>query len=154
LQEGKWTPPNWWYHKKRPPDDDAYFENMSRVIFQTGLNWKVIDKKWPTTKKAFSEFSLEKVSRFTDSDIQRLLKDEGIIRNKGKIEAIIKNAAIFKTIKKECGSFQAYLSSMDKSNNYSAVIEDLTTRFKWLGPPSATLFLHTVGEPMKHTWEM
>ena len=125
---------------------------MSRVIFQAGLNWRVIDQKWHTLKTAFSNFKIEKVACFTDVDIQRLLKDPGIIRNKGKIHAIIYNAKGFEVIKKQCGSFQKYLDSLDKSDNYSNVVEDLTNKFKWLGPPSASLFLYTVGEKISH-WE-
>ena len=147
-----WSPPDWWHTDKRPSSDQAYFENMCRIIFQAGLNWSVIDKKWPTTKKAFDEFSTEKVSRFTESDIARLMKDEGIVRNKGKISAIIQNAKEFESIKKEYGSFQKYLEGMDRSHNYSPVIKELTARFKWLGPSSASLFLYTVGEKIKPIW--
>lgn len=146
-----WTPPNWWYSDKRPSTDDIYFENMCRVIFQAGLKWSVIDKKWPTTTKAFAKFSTNKVSCFTSSDVARLMKDEGIVRNKGKISAIIQNAKEFEKIKKEYGSFQKYLDSLDKSHNYSSVISELSARFKWLGPSSAGLFLFTVGEKIKHT---
>ena len=147
-----WSPPDWWYLNKKPSSDQAYFENMSRIIFQAGLNWSVIDKKWPTTKKAFDQFSTEKVSCFIQSDIARLMKDEGIVRNKGKISAIIQNAKEFERIKKEYGSFQTYLDRLDKSHNYSPVIKQLTARFKWLGPSSASIFLYTVGEKIKHTW--
>ncbi len=150
MEEESWQPPEWWYREKRPPNDDAYFENMCRIIFQAGLNWKVIDKKWPTTKKAFSQFSIEKVARFTGLDVERLMKDEGIVRNKGKISAIIQNANQFIDVKKQHGSFKSYLDSMDKSNNYSRVITELSNKFKWLGPPSASLFLYTVGEDIKH----
>ena len=85
LMEGEWKPPEWWYRGKRPESDEAYFENLTRVIFQAGLNWHVIDKKWPTTKKAFEQFLISKVAGFTDKDVQRLLKDEGIVRNKNKV---------------------------------------------------------------------
>ena len=151
-QEEHWSPPDWWYTDKRPSNDDAYFENMCRIIFQAGLNWSVVDKKWPTTQRAFGKFSTEKVSHFTDSDVTRLMKDEGIVRNRGKILAIIQNAKEFERIKKDCGSFQGYLDSLDKSDNYSSVVKELTARFKWLGPSSATIFLHTVGEKIKHNW--
>lgn len=150
MPEESWQPPEWWYRKTRPPNDDAYFENMCRIIFQAGLNWRVIDKKWSTTKKAFTQFSIEKVARFTDADVERLMKDEGIVRNKGKIQAIIKNAAQFRDIKKQCGSFQSYIDSLDKSNNYAQIVKELSDRFKWLGSPSASLFLYTVGEKIKH----
>jgi DNA-3-methyladenine glycosylase I len=152
MEEQSWQPPEWWYSGKRPTNDDAYFENMCRIIFKAGLNWSVIDKKWPTTKKAFADFSIDKVSRFTNTNLEKLLLDEGIVRNRGKIQAIVLNARQFKEIQKECGSFQKYLDSLDKSDNYSKVIKELSGKFKWLGPPSASLFLHTVGEKIKHTW--
>ena len=151
--EGDWQPPKWWYRKKCPPNDDAYFENMSRVIFQAGLNWKVIDKKWPTTKKAFAGFNVEKVARFTNADVERLLKDEGIVRNRGKIQAIIQNAVQFGEIKNQCGTFKKYIDSLDKSKNYAGVVKELTGRFKWLGPSSASTFLYTVGEEIE-PWDM
>jgi len=138
--------PEWWCREKRPSNDSLYFENMSRVIFQAGLNWQVIDGKWETTKKAFSNFDIEEVACFTDTDVQRLLKDTGIVRNKGKIKAIIQNAQNFVAIQKRFGSFQKYLDSLDKSNNYESAIKDLVNKFKWIGQPSANLFLYTVGE--------
>ena len=147
--DGNWQPPDWWYRKKCPPNDDSYFENMSRVIFQAGLNWQVIDKKWPTTKKAFAGFNIEKVAQYTNADVERLLKDEGIVRNRGKIAAIIQNAVQFNEIKKQCGSFKKYIDSLDKAKNYSGVVKGLTDRFKWLGPPSASTFLYTVGEDIE-----
>jgi len=150
MQKEGWSRPNWWYVGERPSSDAAYFENMCRVIFQAGLNWSVVEKKWPTIKKAFDNFSTEKVSRFTNSDVARLMKNEGTIRNKGKISAIIQNAKEFERIKKEHGSFQKYLDSQDKSDNYSKVIKELIHGFKWLGPSSAGIFLYTVGEKIKH----
>lgn len=123
---------------------------MSRIVFQAGLNWSVIDKKWPTTQKAFANFSVDKVARFAEADVERLLNDEGIVRNKGKIEAIINNAKHFQEICKQHGSFKKYLDSLEKSNNYAGVVKELSIRFKWLGPPSASLFLYTVGENIKH----
>jgi DNA-3-methyladenine glycosylase I len=152
LQEHEWKMPSWWCREKRPESDDVYFENMSRVIFEAGLNWQVIDKKWPTIKKAFSNFSVDKVSRFTDADVQRLLHDPGIVRNKGKIQAIIRNAVTFKAIEKQFGSFQKYLDSMDKSNNYSSVVKTLINNFKWLGPSSAGTFLYSIAEKID-PWE-
>lgn len=144
--EGNWKPPAWWYREKRHSNDDAYFENMSRVIFQAGLNWNVIEKKWPTTKEAFAEFNVEEVADYTKKDVERLLKNEGIIRNRDKIEAIIANAATFRELKKQYGSFKRYLDSLDKSNNYEKVVKDLREKFRRLGPSSASLFLYTVGE--------
>ncbi len=141
--------PDWWCRDKRPSDDAGYFENMCRVIFQAGLNWHVIDNKWPTTKKAFANFDNLEVANFTNTDVERLMRDPGIIRNKGKIKAIIQNAQNFMAIGKQYGSFQKYLDSLDKSDNYANAIKDLVNKFKWLGPPSASLFLFTVGEKIE-----
>ncbi len=86
------------------------------------------------------------VAAFTEAEVARLLRDERIIRNKGKIHALIRNAQTFLAIKQKYGSFQKYLDSIDKSQNYAKVIKTLVNNFKWLGPPSASTFLYTVGE--------
>jgi DNA-3-methyladenine glycosylase I len=80
------------------------------------------------------------------------MRDEGIVRNRGKIQAIIHNAIQFMEIKREHGSFRAFLDSLDKSRNYARVFAELSRRFKWLGPSSASMFLYTVGEKIKHEW--
>jgi len=141
------------YRGRRPSNDDAYFENMTRVIFLAGLSWKMIDTKWPNFKKAFQDFSIEKVSRFTAADLERLLKNEGIVRNRLKIQATIHNAGQFKAIRGKFGSFQSYLDRLDKSNNYASVIKELGKTFHRLGPSSARIFLYTVGEDIKHPEE-
>ena len=146
VDEPNWKVPEWWYREERPPNDDAYFENMCRVIFQSGLNWRVIEDKWLTTKKTFANFEVSKVAYFSDVEVENLMKDAGIVRNKGKIKAIIQNAQNYKAIEKQYGSFQKYLDSLDKSDNYANVVKDLVNKFKWLGQPSASLFLYTVGE--------
>ena len=72
------------------------------------------------------------------------MKDPGILSNKGKIKAIIQNAQNLTTIEKRVGLFQKYLDSLDKSDNYANATKELVNTFKWLGPPSAKLFLYTV----------
>jgi DNA-3-methyladenine glycosylase I len=148
-QEEHWQMPEWWCREQKPTNDNVYFENMCRVIFQAGLNWHVIDGKWASTKKAFSNFNIEKVACYTEADVQRLVSDAGIVRNKGKIQAIIQNAQNFIAIKNRYGTFQKYLDSLDKTNNYENAIADIVNKFKWLGPPSASLFLYTVGEKIE-----
>jgi DNA-3-methyladenine glycosylase I len=151
--EGEWKPPAWWYRNKRPTSDDQYFNNLSHVIFQAGLNWHVIEKKWQTTRKAFEQFSTSQVACFTDKDVERLLRDEGIVRNRSKVCATIQNAVEFQNIKKEFGSFQKYLDSLDKSKNYALVVDELIKRFKHLGQSSAGIFLYSVGEKIE-PWDM
>jgi len=73
MQEHQsWQMPEWWFREKRPSNDECYFENMCRVIFQAGLNWHVIDNKWPTTRKAFANFNIDKVAHLNNADIERL----------------------------------------------------------------------------------
>ena len=151
--EETWQPPEWIYRKTRPPSDDAYFENMTHVIFQAGLSWKMITKKWPNFRKAFENFSIDRVSKFDDSDLERLLADKGIVRNRRKIEATINNAKEFQRIKRQFGSFQSYLDSLDKSQNYALAIKELSKQFRRLGPSSARIFFYSIGEDVRHPEE-
>lgn len=154
MAEEACVPPGWFCRTgTHPPSDDGYFENMIRVIFQAGLSWRLIERKWPNFKKAFENFSVNRVARFGDDDAERLMADKGIVRNRRKILATIFNARQFLTIKKEFGSFQAYINMLDKSNNYALVIKELSKRFKHLGPSSARIFLYSVGEDVKHILE-
>ena len=149
----EWRPPAWMYRDTRPPNEDAYFENMTRVIFIAGLSWKMIDKKWPNFKKAFNNFQIDKVAEFSDDKVQQLLNNPDIVRNRAKIIATIDNAKQFQTIKKEFGSLQQFIDSLDKSNNYSSIIKELGKRFSRIGPSSARIFLYSVGENIEHPEE-
>ena len=68
------------------------FERMSLEAFQSGLSWLIILRKRENFRKAFAGFDLEKVARFTDKDVARLMADEGIVRNRAKVDATIANA--------------------------------------------------------------
>lgn len=152
--EGECGPPRWFYKTgTNPPTDNAYFENMTRVIFQAGLSWRLIGRKWPNFRKVFESFSIDRVARFGDDDVARLMVDKGIVRNRRKILATIHNAKRFQAIKKEFGSFQSYIDTLDKSNNYALLIKELSKKFKHLGPSSARIFLYSVGEDVRHVPE-
>src|SRR6266851_3339286 len=96
----------------RPKDDDGYFEQMSRAVFLAGLNWSVIEKKWPDIKRALAKFSIDAVAQFGDDDMDRLLKDEGMIRSAKKITAVIANAQTMQQVQQEFGSFAKYLQKV------------------------------------------
>jgi DNA-3-methyladenine glycosylase I len=70
----------------------ALFERMSLEAFQSGLSWLTILRKRENFRRAFSGFDIGKVARYTDADVQRLMADVGIVRNRAKIEATIANA--------------------------------------------------------------
>jgi DNA-3-methyladenine glycosylase I len=73
-------------------DGVALFERMSLEAFQSGLSWLIILRKRENFRRAFSGFDIERIARYTDSDVQRLMTDEGIVRNRAKIDATIANA--------------------------------------------------------------
>ena len=72
--------------------DDALFERMTLEVFQAGLNWRLILHKRASFRKAFKNFSIERVASYTERDVARLLNDKSIIRNRLKIESTIENA--------------------------------------------------------------
>jgi 3-methyladenine DNA glycosylase Tag len=134
----------------RPKDDDGYFEQMSRAVFLAGLNWKVIEKKWPDIKRLFANFSIDEVALFDDKDIDRLLKDEGMIRSAKKITAVVTNAQTMQKVKQEFGSFAKYLQAF-KAKSEEALLKYLHKRFAFLGESTSVIFLYSVGEEMPDT---
>jgi DNA-3-methyladenine glycosylase I len=134
----------------RPKNDDGYFEQMSKAVFLAGLNWRVIEKKWPDINRLFANFSIDAVAQFTDGDIDRLLKDEGMIRSAKKITAVVANAQTMQKVKQEFGSFAQYLQAV-KAKSEEALLKDLHKRFAFLGESTAVIFLFSVGEEMPET---
>lgn len=131
-----------WKAKPRK-HDSGYFEEMTRTIFQAGLNWEIIRNKWLNFRKAFAYFSTNKVARFRAKDVKRLLKNEGIVRNERKIKATIHNAQEFLIIKKAYGSFSQYLKSFNGESE--RILSELQTRFRHMGNSSSSIFLWSVG---------
>ena len=145
----EWKPPAWMYRGGKPPNDSAYFENMTRCIFQAGLSWRTVSDKWPAFQRAFSGFDVSRVAEYGAGDISRLMGDAGIIRNRRKILAAISNAREFERIAAEHGGFRRWLDSLDKSNNYDAVLKRLSSTFRHVGPTTAHIFLYSVGEDIR-----
>jgi DNA-3-methyladenine glycosylase I len=90
-------------------DDRVLFEFLILEGAQAGLSWNTILKKRENYRKAFDGFRPEKIARYGKRDVQRLLRNDGIVRNRLKIAAAIGNAKNFLPVKKEFGSFDAYL---------------------------------------------
>lgn len=89
--------------------DDELFGRLILEINQAGLNWTTILNKQDNFKKAYSNFDIQKITKYTQKDIDKLLGDSGIIRNKLKINAAIYNAQQIIAIQKEHGSFKNWL---------------------------------------------
>ena len=90
-------------------DDRALFEMLILEGFQAGLSWITILRKRENFRKAFAGFDPDKVARFTERDVKRLLSDEGIVRNQAKVRAAVSNAQAFLRIQEEVGSFDRYI---------------------------------------------
>jgi len=90
-------------------DDKILFEFLLLEGAQAGLSWITILKRRENYSKAFANFEVEKVAAFDDQDVERLLNDPGIIRNKLKVNGAITNAKLFIEIQKEFGSFSKYM---------------------------------------------
>ena len=84
-------------------DDHKMFEFLVLESSQAGLSWSTILKKRENYRKAFADFDVQKVAQFTTEDVERLMQDSGIIRNKLKITSTISNARCFIEVQKELG---------------------------------------------------
>src|SRR5262245_34368401 len=89
-------------------DDRKHFEFLVLEAAQAGLSWSIVLNKREGYRRAFGQFDPEKVARFTKRRVEKLVADPGIIRNRLKIEAAVRNARAFLAIQEEFGSFDAY----------------------------------------------
>ena len=143
-----------------PVDDDRrLFEKLCFESFQSGLSWRTILNKRENFRAAFENFEPAKMARFTERDVERLLQDAGIIRHRGKIEAVINNAARVQELIAEEGSFAAYVwryepdpdslgppQSQSTSPESVALSKDLKKRgWKFVGPTTVYAFLQSMG---------
>jgi DNA-3-methyladenine glycosylase I len=90
-------------------DDQKLFELLCLEGAQAGLSWYTVLKKRENYRKAFDNFDANKMAKYNSAKIEKLLQDEGIIRNRLKVNAFVSNAQIFLSIKKEYGSFDKYI---------------------------------------------
>src|SRR6201995_2086710 len=96
---------------KEVHDDKTLFEFLVLESAQAGLSWITILRRRENYRKAFAYFDVKKVADFNEKDVERLMNDEGIIRNRLKVLAAINNAKLFIQVQKEFGSFDKYLYS-------------------------------------------
>ena len=90
-------------------DDRQMFEHLSLECLQCGLSWGLIMKKREVIRKCFENFDYDKISKFSEKDVQKILNTEGMLRSINKINAIINNAKCYQKIREEFGSFCDYL---------------------------------------------
>ncbi|MBV9833966.1 MAG: DNA-3-methyladenine glycosylase I [Alphaproteobacteria bacterium] len=90
-------------------DDRRLFEKLCLEGFQSGLSWRTILAKRENFRAAFRDFDIEKIARFGTRDVERLLKDAGIVRHRGKIESVINNARRARELVQQEGSLAAFV---------------------------------------------
>lgn len=128
----------------QPESDNAYFEALTLEAFQSGLSWRTILHRREGFRRAFAGFSIPVVANYTDHEVNTLLKDEGIIRHRKKIEATIHNARAFQMIQEESGSFRNWLQSMPADPE--TIHRSLKPHLRFFGPTTCVSFLEAVGK--------
>jgi DNA-3-methyladenine glycosylase I len=143
-----------------PVDDDRrLFEKLSLEGFQSGLSWRTILAKRENFRAAFHDFDFDRIARFTRRDVERLLNDEGIIRHRGKIEAVINNARRARELVKQEGSLAAFLwryepdvgrlakpQAASTSAESTGLSKELKKQgWKFVGPTTVYAFMQAMG---------
>ncbi len=149
-------------------EDHKLFEALLLETFQAGLSWWAILKKREHFREAFYDFDMHRVAQLTDYDVEKLLQNKGIIRNRGKITAAISNARAFIKIQKEIGSFSefmwSYTNGVPIQNKYEQMYQlpqttalaiqmsnDLKKRgFKYIGKITMYAHMQAVGMVNNH----
>jgi DNA-3-methyladenine glycosylase I len=144
-------------------DDVRLFEKLSLEGFQAGLSWLTILRKREAFRRAFAGFDFARVARFGESDVARLLADAGIVRHRGKIEAVINNAGRALELVREQGSLARYVwgfepapapGRLDRATladraltaESTALAKDLKLRgWRFVGPTTVYAFMQAMG---------
>lgn len=140
-------------------DDVRLFEKLSLESFQSGLSWRTILAKRENFRAAFHDFDFDRIARFTLRDVTRLLKDTGIVRHRGKIEAVINNAQRAQELVKQEGSLAAFLWSYEPDPSQLAAPQTASTSaesialskelkkrgWKFVGPTTVYAFMQAMG---------
>ena len=148
--------------------DQEMFERICLEGFQAGLSWITILKRREGFRKAFKNFDFKKVAKFTDADVERLMQDEGIIRNRGKIESAIKNARLVLDMQKSGESISDVLwqfappisKRMQPTKSFewiavtdasTAISKELRSRgFGYVGPTTMYALMQSIGMVNDH----
>ena len=161
------------YHDEEwgvPSHDDRHlFELLTLEGAQAGLSWSTILRKRDGYRRAFAGFDPEVVARYTPADVERLLQDSGIVRNRLKVESAVTNAARFLEVQEELGSLDSYLWAFvdgtpivgrwrtlgdlpSETTESRALSRDLKHRgFRFVGPTICYAFMQAVGLVSDHT---
>ena len=138
-----------WYSNeiwgKRADSDDSLFENMGLQVFQAGLTWRMILARRDAFRAAFNNWNIDAVAAMGPADVEALVKDAAIIRNRKKIEACIENARIIQGLRQEHGSFCNWFYHALEGDSLPELQKALRSTFKFMGPEIARMWLMASG---------
>lgn len=148
-------------------DDPRLFEKLSLEGFQSGLSWRTILAKRENFRTAFHGFDFHRIARFTARDVERLLRNEGIVRHRGKIEAVINNARRALEIVEKEGSLAAFIWRYEPENNRRARPQTVSTSpesialsrelrkrgWQFVGPTTVYAFMQAMGLVNDHVMD-
>jgi DNA-3-methyladenine glycosylase I len=129
----------------RPTSLAGYLEALSRPVFSTGMSYRVVEAKWADISAAFHGFDPVRVAAMTPDDIERLVDDPRVIRNRKKLEAMIQNAERLLELDGEPGGFAGWLDSL---GSFEDTVAGLRGEFRFVGDNGAYLFLWTIDRPV------
>lgn len=127
----------------RAADDDEYFEALTASVFACRFSSEVVRARWPAIRAAFAGFSLPTVARWPDDEVDRLLLCPGLIRNRKKILATLRNARDLLARSQQHGSVHAYVEAFRP--DLEALVRDLDGWAHYVGAPSLRGFLRCAG---------
>lgn len=119
-----------------------YLEIMARAIFQAGMSWEVIARRWPGIVEAFGGFDPQRVSEIDESGIDELMDDDRVIRNRRKLEAVAANAGRILELAAEFDGFDRYL---DAAGDFYDVTVSLKRDFRFMGDFGCYYFQYVIG---------
>ncbi len=138
-----------WYSNevwgKRASSDDSLFENMGLQVFQAGLTWRMILARRDAFRAAFNGWNIDAVAAMGPDDVDALVKDAAIIRNRKKIEACIENARIVQGLRQQHGSFCNWFYQVLEGDSLPELQKALRSTFKFMGPEIARMWLMAAG---------
>jgi len=125
--------------------DDRWLSGMAKAVFRAGFNWKVVENKWPGIEAAFAGFDPRGVAFLSDDDLDRLVKDERLIRHWKKLKAIRANAQYLVDLAAEHGSAAKYFAHYPPTE-YVSLLDDIKRRASFLGGTTGQYFLRQMGK--------
>lgn len=134
----------------KPKNDAEFLEVMAEIIFISGFRWSLVHSRWPKIRKAFHNFDINKVA---NEKIENLLKKDGIIKNRSKINAIIENAKICREIIKKYGSMDKLVKTIQIKNKkeplFNPTVREEMRRFVKIGHTTSRWLAYVVTRDKK-----